>query len=149
MTLTIKITDVPMQIQTAYRANVPVLLEGTHGIGKSSIFEQIAAIPRAKQESLDLGSDNFRYAGGIRGHDGNRISHCFQERKRRSFEQARKHKQISRPEQTRNIVTMSQKRHPLFDAVTSKHLLQMCFEISFSCPEKMYVGKIHNQMRYP
>lgn len=38
-----KIDRVPDLIRTAYRADLPVLLSGRHGIGKSTLFEQVAA----------------------------------------------------------------------------------------------------------
>jgi len=40
MSAAVRVSELDKLIKLAYAANVPLLLEGTHGIGKSERFEQ-------------------------------------------------------------------------------------------------------------
>ena len=52
MYTSIPITRVPSLLRLAYAANLPLLLEGSHGIGKSSIFEVIMCVKFSESDIL-------------------------------------------------------------------------------------------------
>ena len=54
MSTKLKISEVPSLLQIAHAADVPVLLEGSHGIGKSEILEHAASQMGVGFRALDL-----------------------------------------------------------------------------------------------